>query len=97
MQNDTEASFLANSTDSLCLQVTRTTSSQDLVIFVLTTTTDDDRQTKPIALPLAHVCGVIMELHDNYFYPIKIEGSVALFSLILLMLTHTHWALLSTL
>ena len=29
----------------------------DLMIFVTTT---DNRQTKPIALPLAHVCGVII-------------------------------------
>ena len=36
--------------------------SPDLAIFVvttMTTMTDDRRQTKPIALRLVHVCGVI--------------------------------------
>ena len=32
----------------------------DLVIFVLTDDDDDDRQTQPIALPLAHARGVII-------------------------------------
>ena len=36
--------------DSLCLRVTQMPRSSDLAIFALTT---DDRQTKPIALPLA--------------------------------------------
>ena len=33
--------------------------SPDLAIFVVTTPTTDDTQTKPIALPLVHVRGVI--------------------------------------
>ena len=43
--------------------------SRDLAVFVTTRrqTTDNRRQTKPIALPLAHARGVINEvLHDKY-------------------------------
>ena len=47
----TEASFLKNSMDSLCLQVAWMPRSQDLAIFVLTT---DDRQNRllyPLRMP----------------------------------------------
>ena len=60
MPNDskhTETSFSRISTDLLCLRVAQMPISPGLVIFVVTTTTDD-RQTKPIALPLAHAHGV---------------------------------------
>ena len=49
----TEASFLPNSMDWLCLRVPWIPTSQDMTIFVLTTTT------RMIALPLAHARGVI--------------------------------------
>ena len=57
-----EASFSTIPTDMLYLRVAQTPRSPDLAIFVPTTDDDDDdRQTKPIALPLAHARGVNME------------------------------------
>ena len=52
--------FLLNSTNSLCLWVAWMPRSQDLAIFATTTTDDNRRQTKLIALPLAHVRGINM-------------------------------------
>ena len=49
----TEACFLPNATDSLCLWVAYMPRHQEMAIFVLTTTTT----TQPITLPLAHARG----------------------------------------
>ena len=47
--------------DSFCLRVDQMPRSRDVAVFVVTTTTmTDDRQTKLIALPLAHAHGVII-------------------------------------
>ena len=60
----TEAGFLPNSMDSLCLRVTQMNRSRDVAIF-MPTTTDNNRQQqtmttdKPITLSLEHVRGVI--------------------------------------
>ena len=53
----TEASFLPNSTYLLCLQLSQVPRSPDLAIFVSMTTT---MTTRPITLPLAHACRVII-------------------------------------
>ena len=48
--------------------------TRDLAIFVTTTTTTTDRQTKPIALPLAHARGVIMLDHVSFLFAGVIIG-----------------------
>ena len=58
----TQVSFSLFSTVWLYLQTAQMPRCQDLAIFVQTTT-DDRRQTKPIALPLAHVRRVKIKNH----------------------------------
>ena len=65
----TEASFSAILTDMLYLRVAQMPRSPDLVIFVLTT--DYRRQTKPITLPLAHACGIIIQKAHQTFCTMK--------------------------
>ena len=61
------ASFSPISMDSLCLQATQMPRSWDVVIFMPTTTDDRQRrQTKPIALPLAHARGVITFVYGTF-------------------------------
>ena len=44
--------------------------TRDLAIFVMMT---DRRQTKPIALPLAHVCGVMNSTFEQYSHAIRAD------------------------
>ena len=72
---DTEASFLPNLIDSLCLRVDQMYTSRDMVIFVLMTTTTTTTTTiQPITLPLAHACGVTTEMGTYFSFLMKIAG-----------------------
>ena len=73
----TEASFLPISTDSLCLRVAQIPRSRDVAIFVVMT--NNRRQTKLIALSLAHARGVKIatKLKSNGFLYVYLFADMA--------------------
>ena len=93
--------FLLNLTDSLHLQFTQVLRSPDLMSFVSTMTTT----TEPIALPLAHVCGVKKTttnqnsaslgnrpLQVAQYFPILVVSSIAcVCGSRLFLIIHYHW------